>query len=236
MTQDFFKVDYEKAFARFWSRVWIRDVDECWPWNGATTKYKDRIWTVASYPYANPDYKPGERRTKYKQMPAQRMAGIAMGMCGINDIVENTCTDPLCCNPRHLFVAGYKEDGAVVFTAPYRYNTYRKHKLSPGESLDAFSQALLPLTQEKVVILSMDDPRMRVVKKLSAPKKKAVVLVPGTLMGMTGKVVLISVVGSGSAVMNIDQPKQVANLVLAGMPARLAGILMEKLHRIFLEI
>ena len=68
-----------------------------------------------------------------------------------------------------------------------------------------------------------------------AGARRLVVLTPGILLGVNPKSVLVSVVGSGSCVIKADGPAKVANLVLAGVPATLANLLMNTVHHVLKE-
>lgn len=229
MTQDSSNIDYDGVFARFWSKVWIKtDIDACWPWMGAIVTTADgKPVGFAAYPTGYTTTKKGGVRRKFVTIPAARMAAVAMQMCGYRDRVKNTCGDRTCCNPRHLQVLPLPE--------PKRYNAGKRSKSSLGSSKDAFYRALHPLTQDRSVLITMNDPKVRVIKKFQGHRLKVIALVPGPLLGVGRENVLVSVIGSGSTVVRLDRPPKVANLVLAGMPAELAKGLMDKLYLVFQE-
>jgi len=87
----------------------------------------------------------------------------------------------------------------------------------------------------------MDDPRTVALKKSKKGKQeRVIVLVPGQLIGTDSSIVLVSVLGKGSTAVHPrlygrEKGKQVADLVLAGMPAKLATTLMNELHTIYQE-
>lgn len=101
--------------------------------------------------------------------------------------------------------------------------------------VDWFYQALAPLRSGLPVFLLMDGVRMVKRKGTNAGARRLVVLTPGALLGVNPKSVLVSVVGSGSCVIRADAPAKVANLVLAGVPAMLANLLMNTVHHVLKE-
>lgn len=115
------------------------------------------------------------------------------------------------------------------------YNGPARSKSSLSADVDWFLQALYPLRLNKPVLLWMDDPRLTRLKKRSASTKRLVVLTPGELSGLPERSVLVSVVGAGSCIVHVDAKPSVANLVLAGMPVKLADVLMNQLRQVFKE-
>lgn len=121
------------------------------------------------------------------------------------------------------------------------YNDHARSE-SSLEKADSFLGVLTPLNKGKSVALWMDDPRRGDVKnthknahKNAEPRRRLVVLIPGPAAGLPKGAVIVCVIGSGSCIVRVDQPTKVADLVLAGIPARLATILMDTVHRVLKE-
>lgn len=131
--------------------------------------------------------------------------------------------------------------GLVLRRLP-AYTPTRENEFFPlSTDVNWFLAALYPLKSGQAVFLHMDDPRPGRAKNYRGGKgKKLVVLVPGQAMGARADVVLVSVVGSGSCVIRpefaqSETGRQKADLVLAGMPVKLATILMNELHQLYKE-
>lgn len=92
--------------ARFWSKVNVRDEDECWPWIGGTGG-SGPSWKRGT-PIRYGRFGVGANRV----LSAHRVACILTygdmpdGLFGCHH-----CDFPLCCNPAHLF-AGTARDNA----------------------------------------------------------------------------------------------------------------------------
>lgn len=76
--------------ARFWTKVDMRGVTECWPWKAS--KYGHGHGQFAPFPNQRPM---GAHRIAY----ALLRGPIPAGMC-----VCHKCDNPPCCNPDHLFL------------------------------------------------------------------------------------------------------------------------------------
>lgn len=86
------------------------------------------------------------------------------------------------------------------------------------------------------VTLYMDDPTPGpTIRRVSEPKKRMIILTPRPWAGAPRNVVLVSVIGKGSAVVQSGNTGKIANLVLAGINPRLATALMDQLHRVFIR-
>jgi hypothetical protein len=73
--------------ARFWSRVEVRMVDQCWPW-----RYGVRDDGYGEYRYLNGARENGHR-VAYR---------IANGPIAAELVIRHKCDNRVCCNPAHL--------------------------------------------------------------------------------------------------------------------------------------
>lgn len=141
---------------------------------------------------------------------------------------------------------GYVEKIEIGFMTYYRrrdlalqvkpsYNESRRNEFSLSREPDWFLGILSPLKYGKPVHLMLNDPRFSQLKNYRGTKdKRLVLLIPGTLAGLKKELLLVSVIGSGSCLVRVkDSEQRTADLVSAGIPARLATILLEKLHSLF---
>lgn len=84
---------------RFWSKVDVRSIDECWTWNGTLLKQSG---------YGQFCEKAGTRANRLRDAHrylAHRMAWRLMrGPIPVGADVLHSCDFRLCCNPSHLFV------------------------------------------------------------------------------------------------------------------------------------
>ncbi len=108
------------------------------------------------------------------------------------------------------------------------YNGSTRNKFSLVADPDRFIQALAPLRSGKSVLLWLEPPKSKT-KNFRGRDKFLVALTPGQGIGFPSSAILVSVVGKGSAIVRLDEPKKVADLVLAGVPAKLANVLVDKL-------
>jgi len=117
----------QKDIDRFWSKVSIRDPDDCWEWQ------------ASSDPHGY-----GQFFLNGRNYRAPRVSAYLAGMTGLNcrcpkmdNVLHDPekCNNPVCVNPRHLRV-GTRQDNerdkkiAGTFVAPPRTDTTgrRKHK------------------------------------------------------------------------------------------------------------
>lgn len=109
-------------------------------------------------------------------------------------------------------------------------------KHDPSNDVDWLLNRLEPLRRGYAVVLSMQDDRYaRMVKYRGKKQNQLVTLTPGSLYGFAPDSVQVAIIGSGAAIVFPARSEKVADLILAGMPARLAKLLMEKLHRLYQE-
>lgn len=203
---------------RFWGKVAKLGPGECWPWLGAVQSGYG-IFIVTSRP-------------KQHRELAHRVAAKLAGMrVDDRDTVKHSCGQNLCCNPAHLYlkVRPIAEFSLSLYNAPQRDQ-------SPQESeLDELAQRLVPLRNGHPVVLAMDDPVLQARKMHTGPKQRLVSIVPGPLAGFKDGYLLVSVIELGSALVNIRDPHAVTKLVLAKMPAKLARVLMNRIHQVLKE-
>ena len=120
----------------------------------------------------------------------------------------------------------------LAITTGFAYNPARRNKFPLDKDIDPFLQALNPLRLGKAALLWMDDPLPQKKTVQDTPKKTLVIIVPGQTIQLPKSSVLVSLVGKGSCVMRLGEPKKVAGLVLAGMPLRLARELSTRINRV----
>ncbi len=94
-----------KLEARFWSKVDVRDEDECWPWNACmgTSGDSQRRKTVLRYGRFGvaPNGTTNAHRVSYV---------LAVGEVPNGLMVLHHCDNPPCCNPAHLFMGTGKDN------------------------------------------------------------------------------------------------------------------------------
>lgn len=129
----------------------------------------------------------------------------------------------------------------IAAPVPGTYNGPQNHHETLIET-DWFQKALEPIRAGQHVTLWMNYPTKTKVQRSLEQGRKLIVIYPFQTHKQIPKTLLISVVGSGSCIVNIDKiteqfvidfnsSKDVANLVLAGVPARLAKVLMNAIHQ-----
>jgi hypothetical protein len=101
---------------RFWEKVDVRGPDECWEWTACTSKGYGDFWS--------------DHHTKAHQYSWVLHRGlIPLGM-----LVCHTCDNPLCVNPKHLFL-GTNSDNIQDCARKGRLNSplgerHKNHKLT----------------------------------------------------------------------------------------------------------
>lgn len=130
---------------------------------------------------------------------------------------------------RHSRGGGIDPDSAAT------YNDRQRNKFSLDADVDYLYQTMSPLRKGKPVNLWMELPKKSVKKTTQLLVKRLVVIVPGSVIGLPRDAVLIAIVGAGSCLLRPLRSESIANLVLAGMPAKLASELSSVIRRIFKE-
>lgn len=120
---------------------------------------------------------------------------------------------------------------AIASQADSAYTGDQRKDFSLDAKLDWFLQTLSPLRHGKLVKLWMDNPRFSTLKNFRGKKQLLVILTPGVAFGQQQSLVLVSVVGAGSAIVNSNTPNNISGLVLAGMKPQLARELTSRLHK-----
>lgn len=115
------------------------------------------------------------------------------------------------------------------------YNDNRCGESALDADVDLLAQAVYPLRFGNPVLLWMDDPRMAGIKNFRGSKRKLMVISPGPITGLPVGLILISIIGSGSCLLRTDEFDKVANLVLAGVPAKLANALIAAIRKVLKE-
>lgn len=93
---------------RFWNLVAIRDADDCWPWQAYTTNGRGRF------------------QLKGRPVCAPRVAWtIANGTIPDDMHVCHHCDNPICVNPKHLFI-GTNTDNVRDSVAKKRHAESKK--------------------------------------------------------------------------------------------------------------
>lgn len=76
---------------RFWSKVIIKGLDDCWEWTGNTTKGNGKGY--------------GRFRIDNKMLLAHRLSWIfTHGYIPEGKLILHKCDNPLCINPNHLYL------------------------------------------------------------------------------------------------------------------------------------
>lgn len=84
--------------SRFWSKVSVREADECWPWLAGTFRKGYGQFGISEH-------------KKYKKVSANKLALIlATGENRTPLLSMHSCDNPECCNPRHLSWGTHKQN------------------------------------------------------------------------------------------------------------------------------
>jgi hypothetical protein len=95
------KVTAEDLAARFWPKVQTSEVEDCWPWSGATNQDGYGVFHIgkrALTPVGN------------RAAGAHRMAWwLTHGDPGEKWVLHR-CDNPPCCNPAHLYLGDHEQN------------------------------------------------------------------------------------------------------------------------------
>lgn len=90
----------ERLEGKFWGRVRVGDSEECWPWQGPVGKKNG--YGVFSFWNGEKSRIVGVHRLAY---------ALAVGSIPAGLLVCHACDVRTCCNPAHLWVGTYKDNG-----------------------------------------------------------------------------------------------------------------------------
>lgn len=113
---------------RFWEKVDRRGADDCW------------FWTATRTPAGYGHFRIGSQTngTRRKEMSHRLAYQLATG----NEIPKGTvvmhaCDNPPCCNPAHLSVGTYAENGKAAYDRKRRVSLIKPGETSPRAILSA---------------------------------------------------------------------------------------------------
>lgn len=122
--------------------------------------------------------------------------------------------------------------GTIDITSYLRDNAMamnRIHQDRISTDVDWIGGKLSPLWDGKTVAFSM-----LLAKGTGKRKNPLIVITPGPSIGLPRRTVIVSVINNGSCIVEIDC-NSTLQLVLAGIPAKLAKLLLEKLRSTYRE-
>lgn len=122
--------------------------------------------------------------------------------------------------------------GAIAPDCGGGYNDRQRNEVSLSKEVDGLTQAMQPLKRGRTVNLWMELPVKSGKKQATLARPRLVIICPGILLGLSYKAIAVSVIGKGSCVIRPFTGEGLADLVLAGMPAKLANELMKSIHRV----
>lgn len=237
---DFVDQNFEEGpQTRFWSKVFVRDLDECWPWLRSSVEKCGTTYPKASYIKG---WK-ANGAAQYSQMSARRLAAILAGLIPPDvrlEIPSNICSDPTCCNPLHL-ARHFARNPAIDPIDQHMDNwgcpeiPCEADQQTGVSDPDYFRAVLEPLKEGRSVLLSMRTEQTRRTKVVTGLKPIPVVVMPGVCIGLPETSVLISVVNHGSCMIDVNFRSNLARLALAGMPMAYARFLVDAIHRVLGE-
>ena len=162
----------------------------------------------------------------YRRQATPRMSRVSL-RCLLDELVRVGRVEVVLSTPHKYYRRA--PEISVASGAVTGYTQSRRCESSLPGADDPLLRTVFPLRAGKPVKLWLDLPTT--LKKSTAPRRRLVILSPGSHVGLPRTCVLVSIVGSGSCVVRTSPPHKLADLVLAGMPAKLAGELMNKIHR-----
>lgn len=130
------------------------------------------------------------------------------------------------------FIRPNKRKTPVAKAPQQRYSTSLKSRSLRTGTADT-RDPLEPLRHDKPVILEMSKPKVES-KRIAANRAIPIVLVPGKVIGAPRGKLLVSVIGHGAAIIDSVSPEALGQLVLAGIPVKLAKVLIDGIrHTLF---
>jgi len=119
---------------RFWEKVAKRDDNECWEWTATRTPAGYGHFRVGSM-------RDGTRR---KEMAHRLAYMLATGKTiPKGTVIMHACDNPPCCNPAHLSVGTYAENGKAAYDRKRRVSTIKFGEGSPRAKLTAKNVAYI---------------------------------------------------------------------------------------------
>lgn len=94
---------------KFWRKVFIKDENECWEWQGHIDHGYGRSHLDGIKDYAH--------RVAYRLTYGNIPTGL---------IVAHKCDNKICVNPNHLEAVSFSKNNSDAFTRGLKFNTKRK--------------------------------------------------------------------------------------------------------------
>ena len=128
---------------RLWSRVTIREEEDCWEWNGAHNSRGLPMFIFSKLDRASYDLKLQFGTDSERGITAQRvMWGVIVGPVPYNKVVYHKCNNRNCMNPKHLEL-GSKQDQSDHRIDSERQavgDSHGKSKLTPSEAREIYQR------------------------------------------------------------------------------------------------
>ena len=83
----------KRTLIRFWNKVDIKGLDDCWEWKACTVGGYGAFWDGSSFKRAH--------RISYE---------ISNGSIPLNKLILHKCDNRLCINPNHLYCGTYSDN------------------------------------------------------------------------------------------------------------------------------
>lgn len=106
----------------------------------------------------------------------------------------------------------------------------KHHQREISDEVDWMGIKLAPLLDGHCVTLVLQQPKAR-----GRKQNQLMTFVPGILLGYRETCVVVSVIDSGSAIVDC-KVKKISNLCMAGVPAKLASVLSDKLFNLYKDV